>query len=418
MTTTLPHVPGVLQTRDTPPLTPEPTRTRPVREPANLRHLGRHRSTDDYRRTRRLRPRPPRHLISAPFATTVSASRSHSRSISDDDKWASSKQDWIIAARLLAGAFAVFYAHPSEGRALAERCVEHLPEDQHDLAMRLVCNQVIPCFQLWEFAHARALVRTLHESSEPLHQLYGYGLRGLMLLFVDGEKALQLLDKAQEIERSLPPGADTTQAAAVREIIAGSVRHWRQEPRLALQHALTATRLHDELGFESEMSAQAVVTTAICSLVLGDPHAALEAADRYAAASSGFGTGDEIRTLAWAALGDLDQARSAAQAHAHVAVTGRLISQAADSLLLLAVLSNAEGDAATARELILHMGVCRHAPLIAHSLHVAEQLGVRAEFQAAQPSGRSGWADEAAIKRNAKRDIETLRQEMTRRGWN
>lgn len=329
-------------------------------------------------------------------------------------QWAMSRQDWITAAQLLVRTFAVFYGHPSEGRALADRCIEQLPEDQHDLTMRLVCNQFIPDAQLWDFAHTRIVARSLRESPTPLHQTYGYGLLGYRFSFADENMALGLLDKAKEISRSLLPGADSTQASAVLEVLTAVTVHFLEQPELALEHALTAMRLQDELGFESEMSAQAVITAAICALELGDPHAALEAADRYSAAASGFGTGDEIRTLAWLTLGELDQARSAAQAHAKVAFAGRLIGQATDSLLLLAVLSDAEGDRPTAQELILKMGQCRHAPLMAHSHRVAQQLGVGSEYEAAQLSGREG---DGPIRHHARADIETLRQEMARRGW-
>jgi predicted ATPase/class 3 adenylate cyclase len=329
--------------------------------------------------------------------------------------WAARKQDWTTAAELLVRAFTVFYGHPIEGRALPERCLEQLPQDQHHLAMCLVCNQFIPATQLWDIAHQGVIVRALRDSPTPLHQVYGYGMLAFILKTTNPEATLQLLDKALEIEGSLPPGTDTTQAAAVRETVAGTVSHQRQEPELALQHALTAIRLHDELGFDSELSAQAIITAAICSLELGDPHAALQRADRYGAVSSGFGTGDEIRTLAWLALGELDRARAACQAHARVTAPGRLIGQATDSLLLLAALSNAEGDVATARALVLNLGLCRHDQLNSHSKFIADQLGVRAEFDASR-LGRAEWGEEE-VRRTNGADIETLRLEITRRGW-
>ena len=101
--------------------------------------------------------------------------------------------------------------------------------------------------------------------------------------------------------------------------------------------------------------------------------------------------------------------------HARVAVTGRVPQQATDSLLVLAALSNAEGDTATAGRLIANLGICRHSELHGYGQQLAAQLGVSAEYQATQARLITDMGD--AIRRKSAEDIETLHQEMTRRGW-
>ncbi len=179
----------------------------------------------------------------------------------------------------------------------------------------------------------------------------------------------------------------------------------------ALEHAREAARLHSELGFESEFSAGAWGVAVLCSVIMGEPEGALELADRYSQSASAYMTGDELRAVVHLAFGDLEAATSAAKAQAHVAVSGRISQQSTDSLLVLAALALAEDDPATAQRLLLGMGTCRAVPLIVYSRYLADQLDIRAEVDAAQVTNRT------RPKANTN-DIETLRQEMSHRGWN
>jgi hypothetical protein len=209
----------------------------------------------------------------------------------------------------------------------------------------------------------------------------------------------------------LPAGPDTTQAAAAWHHFAMQVAMLRGEHRVALEHAQEVGRLHDELGFESELDSWAWMVTAICKVMLNEPEGALELADRFSKTESAFASGHEIRALVHIALGDLEAATSAAMAHARLAVSGRITQQSTESLLVLAALAHAENDSSTARRLLLSMGACRPATLTAYSWHLAEQLNLRAEFEAAQTSNRTKPPEDTD-------DTETLRQEMHRRGWN
>jgi hypothetical protein len=198
--------------------------------------------------------------------------------------------------------------------------------------------------------------------------------------------------------------------------MAGEIAMRRGEHKVAPEHGRQSIRLHDQLGFNSEWLAHGAMLVGICSVLLGDPKTALKAADHYSSAfDPGLGTDDEIRALAYLKLGDLEHARTAIKRHAHEGATGKLVQQAASSLVLLAVLADAEGDASVARDIILNMGMCRDAEIWAYARHLAEELGVGTEFEVAQAPLLTDDGD--AIQEKDAADIETLRRELTRRGW-
>ncbi len=317
---------------------------------------------------------------------------------------------WTTSAQLLLGLIKVFNPSPFEGIDLVGRCLEAFGDDQHDLAVRLVCNRWTLYVAVADYPSLMTSARWMRDSPAPLERVYGYGFIGVLYGLSDLSKAAANLERAFEILHTLPAGPDTTQAAAACQHFAALVDMSRGENRVALEHAREATRLHAELDFDSELAAVAWMAEAICSVMLEQPDGALELADRYSRAAPSVGTGDEIRALVHIALGDLDAATRDAKAHASVAVTGRVTQQATDSLLVLAALAHAQGDRVAAKRLLLGMGTCRSAELIAYSKHLAGQLGLRADFEASQVSNRTrsqGGVD----------DTETLRQEMTRRDW-
>lgn len=330
-------------------------------------------------------------------------------------EWAASQHQWPTAARLLLGAFAVFHPYPIEGIELVDRCVAHLSTDEHDLAMRLISNQWTLHLLTTDGRKVIADRRRLSESPTPLHQIYGLLLYTIVITVAGRPEGQASLEQAFDIQRKLLPGPDKTQAAVMCETFAGMAATQRGEPESAIGHAAMAGMHQDELGFESEMSIFRWMTTAMGALLTGDPSTALKVADDYTAADSPFATGDEIRAIAHAQMGDLSSARAAAQAHAKVAVTGRVPQQATDCLLVLGALSNAEGDAATANRLIANLGICRHSELNGYGEQLAAQLGVSDEYQASQVRLITDKGD--AIRQKSAEDIETLHQEMTRRGW-
>ena len=330
-------------------------------------------------------------------------------------EWAAAQHDWECAALLLLRTFTVFYDHPTEGIALTDRCIAEQIGSE-DIAMKLRCNQWYLYLRVADHVSARSVVDRLQASSDPVHQVFGICLDANAVATFDTARAASILQRANQIQATLPPGADATQAKGWCTLVAGFVAMYRNEPEPALAHARTVLDVSDQLGFETEPFVQAWMIAAICWLMLGQPEPALEAAQRYRRAAPSLGTGDEPQALAQIAQGDLELARAATRAHARIAVTGRVRFQAAESLLLLAALVFAEGDAVTARHLMTNMGLAVQAGLIAYARHFAERLGIGPEFHANEATLRAD-RDGDAVKRKAADNIAIVRGELSRRGW-
>jgi hypothetical protein len=153
---------------------------------------------------------------------------------------------------------------------------------------------------------------------------------------------------------------------------------------------------------------------AISSILTGDTQTALDAANSYTDTGSAHETGPAYMALAQIALGDLEQAQIAARQYARGAVIGRLLSQATDCLTVLAALAKAEGDTPSARDLVANMGLCQQFTLVAFSRHLAQEVDVTGQFEANQATV---LADQTAMGQRAGIDLQTLRHEITRRGW-
>ena len=113
--------------------------------------------------------------------------------------------------------------------------------------------------------------------------------------------------------------------------------------------------------------------------MLGEPAKALETLNQLDQFDLTFFTGDDIRALAYIALGEHDQAKRFIRIHAERATKGQISGQASDSALLLAALAHVEGDSETATDLLLHMGIGRHAATRMFSTHLDARLGVATE---------------------------------------
>ncbi|MFT7598477.1 MAG: hypothetical protein ACI8TP_001398 [Acidimicrobiales bacterium] len=111
----------------------------------------------------------------------------------------------------------------------------------------------------------------------------------------------------------------------------------------------------------------------------------------------------------------MERARNTVRAQARVAVSGRVATHSTNSLLLLAVLSYADGDTNTARELLLNMGRVDFGGLAPYSRAFADELGMTADFSKSQSALRTAVDDE--VRHRANNDLETLRLEIVRRGW-
>ncbi len=332
-------------------------------------------------------------------------------------EWAAAQGRWSDAARLLLGAFTVFYDAPSEGVDLAERCQANLPPDgRDDVVVRLFSNLWRLHTALWDGEATREDVRALRTSPAPLHQVHGWAHVGNGVGLFEPGKGLELLQRGIEIQRTLAPGLDATQAAALCEIVAGFSTLYLGDAERALLHARAAIDLEAEVGLFSEFSAHGFMVATVSLLLLGDPAAAFDVVEQYRRSPRLWGSGDDLEALVHLELGDLVAARASAVAYVRQAATGRVLYQATDSLLVLAALFEAENQPDAARELLLGMGIMQQGALIAYGRHLARRLGIGAEYEANEVALRSDPTGKL-IKQRAAEDLEALRRELARRGW-
>ncbi len=328
--------------------------------------------------------------------------------------WAGSTDRWPMAAELLLRVFAVFFAHPAEGIELGQRCVDAV--DDTDLTLPLTSGLYTLHLLVSDIASARACLRRLRESRTPLHQTYGYGYLAVLRAGANPAGASEVLARAFKCAERIETGSEAaTAATAMCHQAAASIAMLRLDPDAALELNAQSIELHEQLDYRSDSYAHAVMNSAVCALMTGDPDKAVESADLYHQLSPAFGTGNEIRALAYVAQGDFQQATTMARVHARAAVTGRFPLQASDTILVLASLADAEQEEGAAREFLLGMGLCRTLELSAYARHLAETLGVREEFDRSQREILA--APDELVGRAAAADIATLQQEMQRRDW-
>jgi hypothetical protein len=188
------------------------------------------------------------------------------------------------------------------------------------------------------------------------------------------------------------------------------------DPATALRHAELALAAETVDNHCTVRVLSASQLAAACEIVLGEPERALERLGELDQFDLAFFTGDEVRSLAHLALGERDQAERIIRSHARQAVTGQMTAQAGDSLLLLAALADAEGDTDRAKELLLGMGVGRHAATRMLSADLAARLGVASEQATmvrhvlAADGGEPGATGATMV-------VAAVRRELARRDW-
>jgi len=325
-------------------------------------------------------------------------------------EWAAAHDDWTRASDLLLRAFTVFYDHATTGVTLTERCLEYVEETE--VGMHLTSNLWWLHLMVSDYEGWLADGRRLRRSPSPMDQLQGQALLAVTVGLSDPPEAHRIMGNAAQLIDNIPAGEDGTRASAMWHNVSSMVHLYLRDYDTAVTHARQAVTQYADLGYQSETSAQASMMKAIGALLAGDPETTLQDATHYSDANPGLGTGDELKALAYIALGDLTKAREATRAHARSAATGRVAQQATDALLLLATLADAEGERDIARGLVLGMGRCRSSELLNYAIHTAEQLGVADDYRSAQAAITA-----ADIKPRAAKDRQTLKAEIQRRNW-
>jgi predicted ATPase/class 3 adenylate cyclase len=337
-------------------------------------------------------------------------------------EWGVGAGRWIEAGELLVGAHTAYVFDGSllELKTLIERAIEPCQWYDQELADYLRTVSLPTLSWLGDHGAYVHHTRELTTSSVASIRIFAWLMQSYLATAADAPEARALLARGQsELESTpLPPGdRNLGIVAGMMAYIPAALAAYDDDPASALRHAEHALAVEARNDYRTVQLLSGTQLAAACEIVLGEPARALARLGELNQFELAFFTGDEVRALAYLALGERDQAERIIQNHARQAVTGQISAQAGDSLLLLAALADAEGDARTATELLLRMGVGHHASTRMYSVDLAARLGVAGEHatmvrDALAPDGRRRSSATDAV-----RVVAALRRELARRGW-
>jgi predicted ATPase len=336
-------------------------------------------------------------------------------------EWAATTGRWNLAAELIAGGYPayIFDGATLDARRLMQRALRADAGSDPQLAEPLRVALMMTTAWLTDWVTYREAAQDLTRSSSASMRAIGHLALGVATPFAD-------IDTTDHVERARAELAAAEAAAGdpTNEVI-GALIAW-VEGRVAAGHGDYAGALQGcttflatcrALDFYPTPTPRAAKHAAVCQILLGDPAAALDTAAWLADFDASTFDIEDIRALALLAQGRPDDARSAIAAHATRGLSGRMLGQFCDSVLLLAALAHAEGDDDRARHLLLNMGAGLEPGIIIYSRHLAAELGAGGEHAARQRAALT-YADDSPEGYNGTRTAATaVRAELTRRGW-
>jgi predicted ATPase/class 3 adenylate cyclase len=338
-------------------------------------------------------------------------------------EWGASQRRWIEVGDLLVGAYTAYVLDDSllEIRTLIERAIEQCEPHDRELADFLRAVSLPTLSWLGDHAAYVRVARRLTTSNVASIRSFAWEMLSYLATAADADEARALLARAQVELDSTPLAAGDghvdSAALMMADYVPAVLAAYDGDPATALRHAELALAVETGDGYRTVRVLSASQLAAACEIVLGEPQRALDRLGELDQFDLAFFTGDEMRALAHLALGERDQAERIIRNHARQAATGQVTGQAGDSLLLLAALADAEGDTDRAKELLLGMGVGRHAATRMYSADLAARLGVTTEHatMVRQVLAADGSRDPAAT--DAAAVTAALRRELARRDW-
>lgn len=257
--------------------------------------------------------------------------------------------------------------------------LEHLEPD-HPLVPLLRLGRAILSMPLDDFAFAaKELDILLNEEhhDEPMIDVAAAGFQSFFMWALNHvESAKDLLARADAIERSRGPSGMGDMVEWVR----GSLAIGEGDLRTA-QEAFARGIACDAGVRVSGHEMLCAVNLAMIQTLTGEAEQSLETLDRYDWSLLPLASDGVVRTVAFASLGDLDNARREARAFAETASLGRYRRHANDAVLAFAVLAMHD-DPRAVPDLLMAAGIPRHPHTLALSLHLAERIGCRDEISA------------------------------------
>jgi predicted ATPase/DNA-binding SARP family transcriptional activator len=338
-------------------------------------------------------------------------------------EWATSADQWTIGTELLLGSTSAFGldGRVLEGRALLERSITRLDADDRDLADYARSALTDLQGMLWDWDAVGRAAAAMVTSGD--RHIVAHGEIWLGLLkgsFSRPEGGRRHFDSAQvELDRLQleAPGVNTDIVTQMLPCQRAETTLLRGDPANALSGLQRSIAQADVADFLTvKVMWLGVPMAAYCQTRIGEPEKALQTLSRLDPFHLPFDAGT-VRALVHLALGDFDHARQLIRSHAARGASGRFAQEAGDSVLLLAALADAEGDRQTAADLLLNTGIPGTTPAIVHADFLAEGLNIAAELATHK---RKVW-DPTGVSEHGtwgvKLSMNTLRCELTRRGW-
>jgi predicted ATPase len=337
-------------------------------------------------------------------------------------EWAAATGRWVTAGELIVGCYGayVFDGYLPEATVLIDRAIAACETRDSELAgyLRAVTVQTLT----WTGDRARSMevCRALTASNVSALRVFGWALLGYMATSSEADEARHCVARASaELESAskLSPAVEaeiTGMLTYIPAVLAANAG----DQATGFRYARQTLALQEANDYRTVLTVSATQLASACEILLGDPLGALRTLATLDPFDLTFFDGDDIRALAYMALGDLDEARHCVRNHAERATTGPVSGQACDSALLMAALAHAEGDTETAIVLLFHMGIGRHAATRMFSAEFARRLGVTSEFADHCRRALSYARDSEQGPTGAHLATAAVRRELARRGWN
>ena len=327
--------------------------------------------------------------------------------------WAGTTDQWTRAGELLLGSSGAFDVELAwlEGVGLLDHAIVNCARLDVELTERMKALRIGWFVYTWDPRLGPSLLELI---TSPVPEAQAMAVCfGAFLGAARGDPASEAaIAHAQQVIASIlldDPDADVHMSRAELLNAQGMYAASRRDLQTALHHFEELietdgplTIFHVRTGFP---------TAALLQALLGRRNAALDTLDRMEQHEIPRVIGEHACVMLAIHDGDLEEAAHHARVHATRASSGRYVGEAGDSLCLLAALDLAEGH--RSRAAVLSRSLQPRTPAgVILAMYVGEQLDELDDYlRRAQATGPDQFES------NARRDLATLREEMTRRGW-
>jgi predicted ATPase/class 3 adenylate cyclase len=334
-------------------------------------------------------------------------------------QWAAAGGRWSQAAETVhVGLDAFLLAQRAdEVRNLLEACVAHLDGDP-TLAGYLRSDLVMTAIVRGDMVASHDWAGELTSSPNPCCEALGWAYLGFFSAYDDLERARTLLAEARRAHERCATGAEETTAALVRiaiDAIDTIVAAFDGDDETAARFAEQLDASAAALDRVDLFVVAGVTAGGACLINLGRPADALALSERMSRFREVYRMAD-FRAVAQLALGQTEPAVKVIREHAVRGHSGRLSGEAGDSVILLAILAEHDGDQPRAIDLLLRAGTGRSVGVRIPARGLARRLGVAEEFAELERHWRHprNTGEDA---QNIATGMNALRDEMTHRGW-